>query len=74
MAIELTALAVLHLVILTGPDGQVIQVNPDTVITVRPPRGNEHFHPEIKCLIHTADGKIVTVTEDCDTVRERLEE
>lgn len=62
------------LVMLTGPDQQPIELNPQQVVTVRPPRGNEHFAPGVHCLIHTTDGKIVAVLEDCPTVRGLLEE
>jgi len=65
-----------HLIILHGPDGQIIAVNPLEVITVRTPRGEiqKHFHSSTKCLVFTADGKFVAVTEECQVVRERIEE
>jgi len=63
----------LHLVLLTGPGGQPILVNPDTIVSIRSRRDTEHFHADIKCLLHMADGKVITVVEDCDTVREKLE-
>lgn len=62
----------LQLVQLTGPGGQEIDVNPDQVVSLREKRGNEHFAPGAKCVIHTADGKFVAVQEDCNTVQERL--
>lgn len=65
-----------HLVQFTGPDGQVIDVYPENVVTVRPlrPGKEEHFGPGIKCLIHTTDGRHVAVIEDCDTVKRKLEQ
>jgi hypothetical protein len=65
-------LLVLDLVTFTGPEGQLIPVNPAMVVTLRKPRGEQHFDPDVKCLIHTTDGKFVAVVEDCDTVREAL--
>lgn len=62
------------LVVLTGPDGQLISLNPNTVVTTRAPRSTEHFAPGIKCLIHTIDGKFIAVQEDCDTVKNLIEE
>jgi hypothetical protein len=71
----LAAVLALHLVRLTGLDHQPIDINPEEVVTLREPRGQDrsHFSADIKCLIHTADGKIVTVVEDCDTVRLKLQ-
>ena len=63
-----------HLVQLTGLDGQVIELNPDQVVSVRPVREMDHFGKGINCLIHTTDGKYLAVTETCDMVRNRLEE
>jgi hypothetical protein len=68
-----TILAVV-LVQLSGPDGQWIDVNPREVVSVREPRVAEHFAPGIKCLLHMTDGKIITVVEDCETVRGKLTE
>lgn len=59
---------------LSGPDGQPIEINPHHIVSSRPPRGNEHFHKDVKCLLHTADGKIATVTETCDEVHRRMQE
>jgi hypothetical protein len=61
------------LVYLTGPDDQRIEVNPETVVTVREPRGTQHLAKGIQCLIHTTDGKFITVKENCDIVRQKLE-
>lgn len=65
-------LLALHLVILTGPENQQIFVNPAEVVTIRRPRGPDHFDPSVKCLLHMADGKFVAVIETCETVTERL--
>ena len=65
---------VLELVEFSGPDQQTIYVNPLAVISVRAPRGAEHFRKRVKCLIHTADGKFIAVVEDCNTVKQLLEQ
>lgn len=62
-----------HLIELTGPDQQTIAVSPSQVVTVREPRGDQHFGAGVKCLLHTTDGKFVAVAEDCRTVRQLLE-
>ena len=63
---------VLNLVELTGPEKQIITINPETVVTLRAPRNKGHLDNDVKCIIHTSDGKFVSVIEECDVVRERL--
>ena len=42
---------------------------------LRQPRADEgHLAKDVKCLIHTTDGKFVAVKEDCKTMAERLDE
>jgi hypothetical protein len=68
-------LLALHLVRLTGPDNQLVLINPEQVIALRDPRGRpgEHFHQSVHCLVFTADSKYTPVTETCPEVRRRLE-
>lgn len=64
-----------HLIAVTGPDRQVILLNPLEVVTVRTPRGEEgHFAKGVRCLVHTTDGKVVAVLEECATVRALLDQ
>jgi hypothetical protein len=64
----------LSFVLLTGPDGQEVRINPSHVVTVREPRNVEgHFHKDVRCLVHLDDGKFVAVIEPCKVVRELLE-
>ena len=70
-------LVVLQLVQFHGPDQQIIEINPHRVVTIRGVRHlsaseRQHFHPEVRCLIFTTDGKFVGVVEDCAIVRQRL--
>lgn len=65
----------LSLVILTGPEKQRIEVNPEQVVSVRIPRNDDtqtYRSPAIKCLIHTTDGKFIAVVEDCMEVTRKL--
>jgi len=55
----------LELMQLTGPDNQAIEVNPEQVVSVREPRVNEHFAPNVHCLLHTTDGKFIAVIQTC---------
>ena len=65
------ALFAIVLVALSGPDGQVIFVNPAEVVSIRSPRAlhSEHFAPGIRCVLQTVDGKAIGVADDCDVVR-----
>jgi hypothetical protein len=75
MGEDVPAIAVaLGMIALTGPDSQRIDVAPSAIVSLREPRGPEHFAPGVRCLLHMSDGRVVTVVETCDTVRERLNE
>lgn len=62
------------LVHLTGPEGQLVELNPEAVVTLRDVRESDaaHFAKGVKCLIHTTDGKFVAVIETCAKVRQLL--
>lgn len=67
------ALAIgLRLVTVTGPDSQVIELNPHEIISIRRPRGTDHFAPGTNCLIFTVDAKFISVKETCDEVHKRV--
>lgn len=65
--------AFLGLLELHGVGGQVIDLNPSTIVTARLPRRADHFGPGIMCYITTTDGKAVGVMESCAAVRRLLE-
>lgn len=69
------ALYALALIALAGPDGQVIWIAPEKVISVREPRGvgTGHWPPGTRCLVMTTDGKFVTTVENCSDIRRKLE-
>jgi hypothetical protein len=66
------------LVLFTGAGGQSIEINSKHVVALRTPSkvpgGANYFGPGINCLINTVDGKFHAVTEDCVTVRRKVEE
>lgn len=68
--IELLALKFL---ILTGPDGHTIEINPGKVVSLREPRATEHFGKKTRCLVFTGDGKFAAVREPCLEIEHRLE-
>jgi hypothetical protein len=67
-------LAAVPLILFTGPDGQLIEVNPHTVASIRSVRSGDHFAQGIKCNIFTTDGKNIAVTEPCTEVHNRLQQ
>jgi hypothetical protein len=63
-----------RLIVLHGPGGQSIQLNPDDIVTLRVPRGDEgHLQQGTKCIVTTVDGKFTAVTESCQTVHNMAE-
>ena len=65
------------LVLLHGPSGAEIMVNPREVVAMHakvPDKDNEHFTEGVQCLINTTDGKFVSVAEPCETVRRFLQQ
>jgi hypothetical protein len=70
-----TALA-LGLVLLHGPHGHKIYINPESVTTIRasPNEKNEHFTEAVRCLLNTSDGKFISVVETCEEVRELFQQ
>lgn len=74
MASGLAALVAMTFIQLTGPDHQIIQLNPKSIIDYRSLRGVDHFAPGTKCLIHTSDGKFIPIIEACDQIRHMLED
>jgi hypothetical protein len=64
----------LRLIQLTGPDNQAIEINPEQIVALREPRdvAREHIHKHVNCLIFTADGKFIGVTQNCAEVRDQL--
>jgi hypothetical protein len=66
---------VLNLVLLHGPAGQEIHVNPSEVVELRVPRTEDkHWPKDVHCIINTSDGKFTSVVETCTKVYEMLRE
>jgi hypothetical protein len=69
------AYVLLHLLRLHTPGGQEIDVNADTIVTIREPRTEEeHFPKGAKCILNMADGKFNLVVEECREVRRLIDE
>lgn len=57
-----------------APDGTVIDINPDQIVSLRqaPEIRQGHYPIEAHCLIHLADGKSLAVKEECEYIRQIL--
>lgn len=64
------------LILLHGPDGREIRINPQQVTSMRAASGdhNELLTDSVRCMVSLADGKYVSVVEPCETVQKMLEE
>ena len=60
------------LILLHGPEGHTIHVNPMEVVTIREPAVEGHVTPKVHCIITTVDGKLANVREDCATVEQAM--
>ena len=66
--------AVVHLLIVHGPDNQMIELNATEISSIREPRKSEgHFHKDVQCLIIMTNNNIVGVTETCQQVTDLLQ-
>lgn len=66
----------LHLILLHTPDGHVVEINPAMVTSLHAAKEdapNKQLTDAVRCLISLADGKFVSVVENCDTVKQLLE-
>ena len=62
----------LTLIMLTGPDHQVIEINPEEVVSLRAPRAIDHMTRDIRCIVFTTDGKFIGVEQSCRAVGDLL--
>lgn len=67
------------LMLLHGPDGSEIRVNPEQITHLRSAKPNaskdeKTFPGHVNCMINLADGKFVTVVETCEQVKGMMKE
>jgi hypothetical protein len=70
-------LIALQLVVFHTVDGHEVAINPAQVTSMyaaKDDQKNKLFTDSVRCLIGLTDGKFVTVAENCDVVKRRLEE
>lgn len=46
----------------------MVEVNPQRIVSLRQPRGGEHFAPGSHCLVFTSDGKYISTRETCEEI------
>ena len=64
--------ALLALIELHGPGGHRIYVNPNQITSLREPQTKGGFTKDARCLIVLTNRNLITVTETCDQVRQKL--
>jgi hypothetical protein len=65
-------LVALTLIVLTGPGGQIVKINPDEVVSLRAPRSTDHMPKTVRCIVFTTDTKFIGVEETCDQAGDKL--
>jgi len=67
----------LALILLHGPDGHEVRVNPAEIASLRSAAeaaaASGMIHDKVKCLVNTADGKFINVRETCEEIQRLLE-
>ena len=73
---EVIVAAVVSLVSLTGPKGKHVDIAVNRIISLHEPNTDPQtglFHSSVKCVVHTVDGKFISVVEDCKSIRRKME-
>lgn len=66
---------VLILIMLHGIDGREVDVNVDEITSLQckmPGAENKAFHENVNAIVYLTDGKFVSVTETCTTIRDLI--
>ena len=63
------------MLLLHGPGGQTIDINPDQITSLRQPQAGkeEHFGKDIHCIVKMSNGAVNAVTEHCELIRNEIE-
>lgn len=70
------AVAVLGLLLLHGPSGREVRINPRNITSLHSPvpgQRNKVLTEGVGCLINTSDSKFVSVVETCEAVSRMIE-
>jgi len=60
----------LNLIVLHGPNNQIVEINVDEISSIRTPRliSQRHFPKGIQCVITMTNGHFNAVVETCEAV------
>ena len=63
------------LITLHGPGHQLIDINPDAIVSTRKPHEHNEGYLErgVNCVLSMNNGKLISVLESCDQVRATIE-
>lgn len=67
-------LVVMGLLILHGPDGREITINPESITSMFKPAKGGLGHEQANCIVNLTDGKFVSVTEKCADIEKSIKE
>jgi hypothetical protein len=72
----IAAAAAVYLITLHGPHNQQIDVNPDSIVSMREPqeKNEDYLHAKSNCVLSMSNGKLISVVEDCSKVRSIIED
>lgn len=72
----LEAVLTLKLIELMTPDGQIVHINPERVLSVHKPREDSRrlVSPNVRCVITMENGRFISVKNECGEVRKLLGE
>lgn len=71
-------MVVLEMMVFHTLDGRDVHVNPAHIVSISDARDESNpdkwLIDKVHCIITLSNGKLLTVAESCDSVRQRLEE
>jgi hypothetical protein len=74
----IAATAATIMIVLHAVDGRELDINPSQVTSMREasapdtPVVDKRFAANVRCMVSLADGKFITVVEECATIRAML--
>jgi hypothetical protein len=69
-------LALLHLIVVHGPDNQTIELNVNEISSIREIRDVEeaHYAKDANCIVFMTNGKFIGTREECVEVVRKVKE
>lgn len=72
----LALVVAVSMIVLHTVDGHQVSINPALVTSLHAAKAdqpNKLYTEAVRCVVGLADGKLVSVAEDCDTVQRMIE-